>query len=160
MGSPFSRVSLNPAVYPLSPLYWFLPGPVCYSRLLLGHCHQHIEVLWQPGRKPSHVAVSKGLEEEEQKTDRQISYKMSRILLFFFFSSFFSCWVFLLSLSTFSIAKTWRVVLPPHRHLSVWRTTYSAAAPAGEAASFHLLKERFQMGVQIGSRNNQSLCPV
>lgn len=98
--------------------------------------------------------------EKKKKKKQHNAKKAAKKALFFFPSFFFSCWVFLLSLSTFSIAITWRVVLPPHRHLSVWRTTYSAAAPAGEAASFHLLKERFQMGVQIGSRNNQSLCPV
>lgn len=55
-------------------------GTVRCSRLLLGHCHQHTVATKQ---ETQYVPVSKGLEQEEQKTDRQISYKMSRIFFFF-----------------------------------------------------------------------------
>lgn len=69
-----SRLTFSPALI-----------PACLGQSVTAGCSSAIatSTLWQPSRKPSHVPVSKGLEEEEHKTDRQISYKMSRIFLFF-----------------------------------------------------------------------------
>lgn len=77
----------------------------------------------------------------DNKKSRQLKNK-----LFFFFLP-------LMGLSAFSFhiqhSKNMMSFLPPYKHLPMQRTTYFAPAPAGEVASFHLLKERFQRDIQI-----------
>lgn len=93
--------------------------------------------------------------EKKEKTHHK---KAAKKHLFSSSSSFF-----LLCLSAFSFhiqhSKNMKSS-SPSTQAPVRVEKHFAVASAGEVTSFHLLKERFQMEVQIGSRNNLSLCPV